>query len=79
VNVVSPNPVTNAEFTKSLAKALNRPAILPIPAVAAKLVLGELADETLLASARVQARKLIDSGFEFRFPELATALKHLLQ
>jgi uncharacterized protein (TIGR01777 family) len=79
VNVVSPNPVTNAEFTKSLAKALNRPAVLPIPAVAAKLVLGELADETLLASARVQARKLIESGFEFRFPELATALKHLLQ
>jgi uncharacterized protein (TIGR01777 family) len=79
VNMTAPNPVTSAEFTKTLAKTLNRPALLPLPAVVAKLALGEFAEEGLLASARVQAKKLIESGFQFGFPELEAALKNLLR
>ena len=78
VNMVSPNPVTNDEFTKTLAKVLKRPAILPVPAFAVKLVLGELADEAVLASARVESKELIGSGFTFKFPELESALANLL-
>ncbi|HUK46207.1 MAG TPA: TIGR01777 family oxidoreductase [Terriglobales bacterium] len=77
VNLVSPNPVTNAEFTRELSSALKRPALLPIPAFAAKLAFGEFANEGLLASARVAPKKLIESGFEFRFPELGSALADL--
>jgi uncharacterized protein (TIGR01777 family) len=78
VNMISPNPVTNAEFTKTLAKALSRPAIFAVPAFAARLALGELADEALLASARVEPKALLDSGFGFRFPQLGSALENLL-
>lgn len=78
INMVSPNPVTNAEFTKTLAKALNRPAILPIPAFAARIALGELADEALLASARVEPKALLDSGFGFKFPDSGSTLTNLL-
>jgi uncharacterized protein (TIGR01777 family) len=79
INMVSPNPVTNAEFSKILAEVLRRPAKFSIPAFAAKLVFGELADETLLASARVEPKKLTGSGFKFRFPELKAALRDLLR
>jgi uncharacterized protein len=79
VNMVSPNPVTNAEFTKILAEALRRPAKFSIPAFAASLVFGELADATLLASARVLPKKLSENSFKFRFPELRSALIALLQ
>jgi uncharacterized protein len=79
VNMVSPDPVTNAEFTKTLAKALKRPAIFPIPGFAARLALGELADEALLASARVEPRKLVEGGFQFKFPDLRSALENLLK
>jgi len=78
INMVSSNPVTNAEFTQSLAKALKRPAVLPIPAFAARLALGELADEALLASARIDPKRLVESGFQFKFPRLASALTNLL-
>jgi uncharacterized protein len=78
VNLVSPNPATNAEFTRALATALKRPARMHIPAFAAKLVFGELAEETLLASARVTPQKLIESGFEFRFSHLEAALQDVL-
>jgi uncharacterized protein (TIGR01777 family) len=78
VIMTAPNPVTSAEFTKTLAKTLNRPALLPLPAVVAKLALGEFAEEGLLASARVQPTKLIEYGFEFRFTELRSALQSLL-
>jgi uncharacterized protein (TIGR01777 family) len=78
VNMVSPNPVTNAEFTKTLAKALKRPAIFTIPAFAARIALGQLAEEALLASARVQPKKLLESGFQFEFLQLAVALRNLL-
>src|SRR6266567_7866558 len=78
VNMVAPNPVTNAEFTKTLAELLKRPAKLAIPAFAARLAFGEMADEGLLASARVEPRKLLASGFEFEFPILGPALQSLL-
>jgi hypothetical protein len=78
INMVSPSPVTNAEFTRTLAKVLKRPAILPAPAFAVRLALGELADEALLASARVEPSKLIESRFEFRFKTLEAAMGNLL-
>ena len=78
VNIVSPAPVTNADFTKILAGVLKRPAILPIPAFAAKLAFGEFADEGLLASARVQPQKLTRTGFSFVFPGLLASLERLL-
>ena len=79
VNLGSPNPVTNAEFTRVLGKILNRPTIFPLPAPAARLMLGEVADALLLASQRVEPAKLKESGYEFRFPELEGALRHLLR
>ena len=79
VNLVSPNPVTNAEFTQTLARTLNRPAVLPIPTFAARLAFGDLADEGLLSSARVRPEKLVAAGFKFQFPNLAEALGRLLQ
>ncbi len=78
VNMVSQNPLTNTEFTKTLARALGRPAIFPVPAFAARIALGQLADEAVLASARVQPRKLSESGFRFRFSELKAGLIDLL-
>jgi uncharacterized protein (TIGR01777 family) len=78
VNAVSPTPVTNIEFTKALGKVLGRPTIFPMPAFAARLALGEMANELLLSSARVVPTKMEESGFEFQFPELESALKHAL-
>lgn len=78
VNVVSPNPITNAEFTKTLASVLKRPAIFSVPAFGARLALGELADEAVLASARVRPIKLIAPAFEFRYSSLQWALQDLL-
>jgi len=79
VNMTAPNPVTSADFTKTLAKTLKRPAVLPLPAFAAKLVFGEFAEEGLLASARVEPKKLLESGFKFRYSELGAALSELLK
>ena len=79
LNLVAPNPVRNREFTKSLGRALSRPTLFPMPAFAARLAFGEMADDLLLASARVVPAKLESSGFSFLFPELAGALRHLLQ
>ena len=78
VNAVAPNPVTNAEFTKALGRALRRPTIFPMPAFAARLAFGEMADELLLASARVVPTKLQASGFEFRHPNIESAFTSLL-
>lgn len=78
VNVASPNPLTNAEYTKILGDVLNRPTFFPAPAPALRLALGEVADELLLASARVEPAKLKEAGYEFRYPELEGALRHLL-
>jgi uncharacterized protein len=79
VNAVAPHAVTNQEFTKTLGKVLGRPTVLPMPAFAARLMFGEMADELLLASARVQPAKLQASGYSFRYPELEGALRHLLE
>ena len=78
VNITAPTPVTNIEFTRALGSALSRPAILPAPAFALRLALGEMADELLLASARVQPEKLLSTGYRFRFTDLDAALRHLL-
>jgi uncharacterized protein len=79
VNIVSPNPATNAAFTKALASALKRPALIPVPSTAVKLLFGEFANEGLLSSARVVPQKLSENGFVFRYPEAAAALQDLLQ
>jgi uncharacterized protein (TIGR01777 family) len=78
VNMVSPNPVRNTEFTKTLASALHRPAIFPMPAFAARLAFGEMADELLLASQRVEPSKLVSSGYKFQRPDLRSALQGIL-
>ena len=78
VNAVSPEPTTNAGFTEVLARALHRPAFLPMPAIAVKLIFGEMGREALLASARVRPERLLENGFEFCFPKLDAALRHLL-
>jgi uncharacterized protein (TIGR01777 family) len=79
INMTAPNPVTNADFTTTLAGVLKRPAILPVPSFAARLAFGELADEGILASARVVPKKLLESGFEFKYRELRPALETLLK
>ncbi len=78
VNAVSPEPVTNAEFTATLARVLGRPAVLPVPKVALKLALGALADETLLSSAKVVPARLQAAQFWFRHVRLELALRHVL-
>jgi uncharacterized protein len=78
VNTVSPNPVTNLEFTIILGRVLSRPTIFPLPAFAARIALGEMADELLLASARVEPAKLTASRFGFRHKELEPTLRELL-
>ena len=78
VNVGSPNPVTNARYTKALGEVLNRPTVFPLPAPAARLLLGEVADALLLASQRIDPAKLEETGYLFRYPELEGALRHLL-
>jgi uncharacterized protein (TIGR01777 family) len=79
VNTVTPEPVTNKEFTKTLGKTLNRPTILPVPAFAVKLIFGEMGDELLLSSTRALPSKLEASDYTFLYPDLASALKHLLE
>jgi uncharacterized protein (TIGR01777 family) len=78
VNAVAPSPVTNREFTEALGRALSRPTPFPVPAFALRLAVGEMADALLLASTRVVPRRLQETGYAFRFPELSGALRHLL-
>ncbi|MDR7484371.1 MAG: TIGR01777 family oxidoreductase [Armatimonadota bacterium] len=78
VNVVGPAPVTNREFARTLAAVLRRPAVLPAPAFALRLVLGAMADEMVLASQRVVPAKLQAQGFAFRWAGLRAALEDLL-
>lgn len=79
VNIVSPQPVTNAEFTKTLASVLSRPAFFPMPAFAARLVFGQMADELLLASQRVEPKKLLASGYPFQYSDLRKSLAAILK
>jgi uncharacterized protein (TIGR01777 family) len=78
VNAVAPGAVTNREFTKTLGCVLGRPTILPMPAFAARLAFGEMADEMLLGGVRVAPHELTAANFQFAFPALEPALRHLL-
>jgi uncharacterized protein len=78
VNLVAPNPVQNKVFAETLGRVLARPTFMPVPAAAVRFVLGEFADEALLAGSRVIPKKLVDSGYVFRDPDLETALRSQL-
>ena len=79
VNLTAPAPVTNAEFTRALAATLHRPAVLPVPRFAGRLVLGrELADEVVFSGQRVLPKKLADAGFVFGQPTVGPALRSVL-
>ena len=75
INLVAPEPVRNAEFTKTLARVLRRPAFFPVPAAALELVFGSMATNTILADQRVVPKRLAGAGFEFRHPRLEAALR----
>jgi hypothetical protein len=78
VNVVAPGAVTSGGFARVLGRVLGRPALLPVPALALRLLFGELADGALLASAHVLPGRLQAAGYAFRLPGLEDALRHLL-
>lgn len=78
VNAVSPGPVTNREFVTTLARVLHRPAVVPMPAMAVKLMFGEMGQSLLLEGARVKPTRLLRSGFVFQYPDLESALRHEL-
>jgi uncharacterized protein (TIGR01777 family) len=75
VNVTAPHPVTNADYTKAVGKAVHRPAVLPVPSVALRLALGQFADEGALVSQRVVPRRLTEAGFTFEYPDVDSALR----
>jgi hypothetical protein len=75
MNLVAPNPVQNAEFAKTLARVLRRPALVPVPAATINLIFGEMGRATLLASQRIHPRRLTEAGFEFAHPTLEQALR----
>ena len=79
VNVASPNPVTNEEFTKTLGEVLYRPTILPLPEFAVNLVFGEMGDALLIHSTRVEPKRLNELGYSFKFPELRSALENAVK
>jgi uncharacterized protein len=79
VNCAAPEPVRNAEFCAVLARVLKRPAMLPVPAFALRLLFGSMADNTILASQRVMPKRLAGAGFEFRHPRLEDALRFELR
>ena len=78
VNVAVPEPLTNAEYTRTLGRVLGRPTIFPLPAPAARVMLGQVADELLLASQRIEPARLKETGYSYRYPELEGALRYLL-
>ncbi len=78
INITAPNPVTNAALTRVIAKILHRSAVLPIPVFALRLLFGEFADEALLASQRAVPQRLVDAGFQFRYPDVESALRQAL-
>ncbi len=78
INAASPNPVRMKEFAKTLGRILNRPSLFPIPKLALKLVIGEAA-KVVTASQRINVKKLLDSGYKFKFEELDSTLRNLLK
>lgn len=79
VNAVSPNPATNEEFTKTLGDVLYRPTILPLPEFAVSMMFGEMGDALLLASTKVLPKRLLDAGFEFKYPDLKPAIENAVK
>jgi uncharacterized protein (TIGR01777 family) len=79
LNVVSPHPVTNEDFTRAMGRVLHRPTFLPVPAFAARLTMGEMAEELLLSSQRVEPQKLLKAGYAFQYPDLEPTLRALLR
>jgi uncharacterized protein (TIGR01777 family) len=79
VNLVAPNPVTNAEFTRALGAALGRPTFMPVPSFAIKVLFGsEMSEEMIFGGQRLVPKRLLDAGFEFRDPEAEGALRRML-
>lgn len=76
VNAVSPNPVKNRQLTQAVGKVIKRPTLIPLPAVAVRLTMGQMGERTLLASARVIPRRRRSAGFHFEHPELEEALRY---
>lgn len=79
VNVTAPEPLRNRDFTRTLGRVLSRPTPFPVPSAALRMALGEMADGTLLSSARVEPRRLLASAFRFTHPDLESALRHVLR
>jgi uncharacterized protein len=79
VNAVAPGALTNEEFTKALGRALGRPTFMSVPAFAARLAFGEVADAVLLAGARAEPARLKEAGYEFQYPDIESALRHALR
>lgn len=79
VNLVAPNPVTNAEFTEAVGRVLGRPTIATVPAIAIRLALGEMGEHTVLASQRVMPQRLLEAGYRFRHPHVEEALRFELE
>ena len=79
INLTAPSPVTNREFAEALAHALHRPALAPAPAFAMRIALGEMADAMILSGQRVLPATATRNGFEFRYPDLASALRQIYQ
>lgn len=79
VNIVAPGSVTNNEFTNDLGEVLGRPTVLPLPAFVARAIFGEMADEALLSSVRVEPQKLLDTGYDFMYVRLSDALEDILK
>jgi hypothetical protein len=79
VNLVAPSPVRNSDFTETLAKILSRPAVFGVPAFALRIILGEMAKELLLASQRVEPAKLVGSEYKFKYQDLHSALRNILE
>jgi hypothetical protein len=78
VNAVAPKPVTNLEFTKTLGRVLRRPSVFPMPALAVRIAFGQMGEELLLSSTRIEPARLLSAGYQFRFPQLEGALRHVL-
>jgi uncharacterized protein (TIGR01777 family) len=79
LNAVSPHPVTNEEFTKTMGEVLYRPTFIPLPEFAVSMLMGEMGDELLLTSTKVIPRRLEDAGFQFKYPDLKAALEHAVK
>lgn len=79
INAVSPHPVTNHDFTKTLGEVLYRPTFMPLPEFVVGMVFGEMGDALLLSSAKVMPKRLEDAGFEFKYPDLKAAIEHAVE